>query len=123
MDWLDLVIWSAMDQRPAAKHTRKKLRELDSRLSRRIQRRFTTQQERFDALETQLGRVTMLVRALTELGLRKGAFTREELEQAMLEADLSDGATDGALDPDLSMPGEERTTNLEPLDGEGGERS
>lgn len=116
MDWLDVMLWSAMDQRPEVKHNRKKLRELDQRLSRRLRRRFASQEERLAALETQLGRVAMLARGLAELGLARGAFTREELERALLEADLADGATDGGLDPDVALPGEESTADLEPLD-------
>ncbi|HVS18914.1 MAG TPA: hypothetical protein VMT18_09970 [Planctomycetota bacterium] len=118
MDWLDVMLWSAMDQRPEVKHQREKLRALDRRLNRRIRRRVTSQEERIEALETQLGRVAMLARALAELGLDKGAFTREELERALLESDLADGQTDGVLDPDVALPGEERAADLEPLDGD-----
>ena len=116
MDWLDLMLFAGMDHPAAAKRTRAQLRELDRRLARRIRRQGASQEQRIEALETALGRVAMLARALAELGLAKGAFTQEELERALFEADLADGATDGGLDPDVALPGEERAADLEPLD-------
>jgi len=47
--------------------------------------RYRTAKARAEALEAELGRVSMLARALAELCLSKGLVTRAELAQKMLE--------------------------------------
>jgi hypothetical protein len=95
------------------------LKKLDRRLVlalRRHRTRSRSVEERIQSLELQLARVTMLARAVAELGLAKGAFTVEEFERALVEADLADGEQSGGLAPDVALPGEQRTADLEPLE-------
>jgi hypothetical protein len=116
MDYLDYLLFSSMPHPALRRDTDKKVRALNLRISRRLRSQYKGQKEREAALEQALGRVAMLARALAELGLAKGAFTREELERALVEADLADGEGDGVLDADVALPGEGRTVDLEPLD-------
>jgi hypothetical protein len=99
----------------------KRLGKLDRRLNLALRRqriRSRSLEERVQTLELDLARVTMLARAVAELGLAKGAFTVEEFEKALIEADLADGEQSGGLDPGVALPGEQRTAELEPLDGD-----
>jgi len=84
--------------------------------SRAQGRRLSRAEQRVELLEEALARVAMLARALAETCLAKGVLTREELEQALLEADLSDGEQDGGLDPSVVLPGEDKPADLHPLD-------
>ena len=59
-------------------------------------------------LEEDVARVALLSRALTELCLKKGLFTKRELAEALVAVDLVDGALDFGLDPAFALPGEER---------------
>jgi hypothetical protein len=96
-----------------------RLKSLDQRLKHALRQhriRSRSVEERVQALELQLARVTMLARAVAELGLAKGAFTVEEFERALVEADLADGEQSGGLAPDVALPGEQRTADLEPLE-------
>lgn len=52
-----------------------------------------------DDLEDDLGRMALLVHALTEACIRKGTVTREEIAAVAAEVDLLDGVQDGRLDP------------------------
>lgn len=116
MDMIDFLTLSDWPFAASRRDVNKRLRSLDHGFQRRMRRLDRDQTARIESLELALGRVAMLARSLAELGLAKGAFTRQELEAALLEADLADGATDGGLDPDVALPGEERTADLEPLD-------
>ena len=82
----------------------------------RRRRKLSAAEQRVEALEEALARVTMLARALAELCLAKGLVTRAELERALAEADLADGAEDGGLDPSVALPGEQKAADLEPLE-------
>lgn len=116
MDFVDAIVFGGLPMK-LQKDTERKMRRLDHMISKRVRRRHASQDERIAELEHALGRVAMLARALAELGLAKGAFTQLELEQALLEADLSDGTGDGRLAGDVALPGEQRAADLEPLDG------
>lgn len=118
MDYLDYLLFSTWPHHALRKDTDRKMHALNRRISSRLRRQSANQEERVAALELALGRVAMLARALAELGLAKGAFTREEIERALVEADLGDGEGDGGLDPEVALPGEERAAELEPLDGD-----
>jgi len=65
-------------------------------------------QQRVEELEDELGRMSLFVCVLMELGLGKGAFTMEEFQAAIGEADRRDGDADGKLDPDWMKSDEER---------------
>jgi len=92
-------------------------RRLDERIVRMRRREWDSRRrsgEDLDRLENDVARVALLARALAELGLKKGLFTREELLAQLLESDMSDGAEDHKLAPDVVMPGEEKLADLEP---------
>ena len=55
--------------------------------------------ERIEALEEDLGRAALVLRALMEACVKKGVVTPDELLLLMKQADLADGAADGKLDP------------------------
>jgi hypothetical protein len=67
-------------------------------------------------LEDDLGRVALLARALAEVCLQKGLMTREELGRMIEQVDMADGSLDGKLDPKVTLPGESKLAELEPLD-------
>lgn len=96
MDFLDYLLFSAAPHHGLRKDTDRKVRALSHRISRRLSRQYKSQGERAAALEEALGRVAMLARALAELGVAKGAFTREELEHALAEAELGEDENEGA---------------------------
>lgn len=118
MDSIDDFLFSGFGHHGTRKDADRKIRAVNQRFSRRLRREARNRAQRVEELELALGRVAMLARALAELGLAKGAFTREELERALVDADLADGQGDGGLDPDVALPGEQRTVDLEPLDGD-----
>lgn len=61
-----------------------------------------------DRLKEDLGRAYLMISALTELSLRKGLISDDELSQVMRDIDLSDGVEDGKLASQAS--GEEPKT-------------
>jgi hypothetical protein len=68
------------------------------------------------SIDDDLRRVALVVRGVTELCVAKGVFTHDELEAALLEADLADGVGDARLDPKVCKPGETKLAELEPAD-------
>lgn len=62
-----------------------------------------------DRLKDDLGRAYLMISALTELCLRKGVISEEELNQVLHEVDVSDGVEDGQLNAS-SSPSDEATT-------------
>lgn len=69
-------------------------------------------QQRLEELESGLGRVALLARALAELCLEKRVLTLAELERVLEQVDLADGVRDGRLEPDVALPGEHRIAPL-----------
>jgi hypothetical protein len=55
-------------------------------------------EDRVKELESDLGRVALLTRALIDACLKKGLVTQVELAELMRKADASDGTEDGRLD-------------------------
>ncbi len=87
------------------------VRELRARLETvRVERanRMRQAQARVLQLEEDVARVALLSRALAELLLKKGLFTKRELAEQLVATDIVDGALDFGLDPALTLPGEER---------------
>ncbi len=60
---------------------------------------------RIEALEHDLARVALVVRAIADLAIAKGLFTDAELRRQFDEADFADGVFDAELDPKLVAPG------------------
>ncbi len=87
------------------------IRELRARLEVvRVERanRMRQAQARVLQLEEDVARVALLSRALAELCLKKGVFTKRELAEQLVATDIVDGALDFGLDPALTLPGEEQ---------------
>lgn len=85
--------------------TRREFKQVDRQLrsQRRIQMSARRElRERIQDLEDENGRLALMVRALTEACIRKGVFSRDELQQIATEVDLWDGADDDryGLPPD-----------------------
>ncbi|MCA9179272.1 MAG: hypothetical protein KDB14_32660 [Planctomycetales bacterium] len=55
--------------------------------------------ERIEELEEENARLALLLRALTELSVRKGLFSQQELQAVTREVDLWDGSEDGRYGP------------------------
>jgi len=103
MDYLDRLLRESLDPRVE--------RELRARLEAvRIERtnKMRKAQARVLQLEEDVARIALLSRALAELCLRKGTFTKRELAEQLVATDIVDGALDFGLDPALALPGEER---------------
>jgi len=86
-------------------------RELRARLEAvRVERtnRMRKAQARVLQLEEDVARVALLARALAELCLKQGTFTKRQLAEQLVATDVVDGALDFGLDPALTLPGEER---------------
>jgi hypothetical protein len=93
------------------------VRQLRARLETvRVERanRMRQAQARVLQLEEDIARVALLSRAVTELFLKKGLFTKRELAEQLVATDIVDGALDFGLDPALALPGEERLREDEP---------
>jgi hypothetical protein len=87
------------------------VRQLRARLEAvRVERtnKMRMAQARVLQLEEDIARVALLSRAVTELFLKKGLFTKRELAEQLVATDIVDGALDFGLDPALALPGEER---------------
>jgi len=72
------------------------------RLARLQEARFQAnvrRRSRVDELEDELARATLFIQTLIEACLKRGVFSREELQQVAREVDLLDGVADGRLDP------------------------
>jgi len=54
--------------------------------------------DRVTQLESDLGRVALIARALMEACLKKGVLTQVEIAEMMRKVDASDGTEDGRLD-------------------------
>lgn len=63
--------------------------------------------DRVATLEDNLGRVLLLLSALSETCISKGVVTREELAAMAEQVDLDDGIADGKLDPTILRPEED----------------
>jgi len=93
--WLRGTTWpgrelDALDRR-LRRVTRHRSRERAS--SAQVERRLAE-------LEDDLERLSLLSCALLQIGLEKGAFSRDELQARLDQLDASDGRTDGKLAPD-----------------------
>jgi hypothetical protein len=55
-------------------------------------------EDRVRQLESDLGRVALLTRALMDACLKKGVLSQIEIAEMMRKADASDGSEDGRLD-------------------------
>jgi hypothetical protein len=109
MDYLDRLFQETLDPRI--------VRELRTRLEAlRVERtnRMRQAQARVLQLEEDVARVALLSRAVAELCLKKGLFTKRELAEQLVATDIVDGALDFGLDPALTLPGEERTLGKRP---------
>ena len=109
MDYLDRLFQATLDPRVN--------RDLRTRLeSLRVERtnRMRQAQARVLQLEEDVARVALLSRALAELCLKKGLFTKRELAEQLVATDIVDGALDFGLDPALTLPGEERLREPRP---------
>jgi len=105
MDYLDRLFQETLDPNV--------VRELRARLEAiRVERtnKMRQAQARLLQLEEDVARVALLSRALAELCLKKGLFTKRELAEQLVATDIMDGALDFGLDPALALPGEERLT-------------
>jgi hypothetical protein len=63
------------------------------------------QRRKLGAVQRETGRVALVSRALAELMIAKGLITKDELLAQIERIDLEDGVADGALDPNLVVPG------------------
>ncbi len=109
MDYLDRLLEESLDPRV--------MRELRARLDAlRVERtnRMRQAQARVLQLEEDVARVALLSRAVAEMCLRKGLFTKRELAEQLVATDIIDGALDFGLDPALTLPGEERLLEKRP---------
>lgn len=87
------------------------VRQLQARLEAvRLERanKMRQAQARVLQLEEDVARIALLSRAVSELLLKKGVFTKRELAEQLVATDVVDGALDFGLDPALALPGEER---------------
>ena len=66
-----------------------------------LQRQQVQLEQRVDELEEDLERVTLLLRALADVCVRKGIVTKDELAAVARELDAEDGVVDGRSSPDL----------------------
>ena len=94
------------------------VRELRTRLEAvRVERtnRMRQARARVLQLEEDVARVALLSRAVAELCLKKGLFTKRELAEQLVATDIADGALDFGLDPAFTLPGEERLRDPLPV--------
>ena len=82
-------------------------RDLDASKGRAILR------DDIDYLEKILAHNRLLMHAMVNTLMNKGVFTREELLSAMESMDESDGTKDGMLDPESTLPPDERRPKRE----------
>ena len=68
--------------------------------NRSRRRRESALKERVADLEDTVGRMSLLLGVLVEVGLRKGTFDEAELDAEFDRLDLRDGVRDGKLDPE-----------------------
>jgi len=92
-----------------------RLEKRNAGMARRMRRGRRSRRTTIKTLEEDLGRMALLLRSVTELGLEKGAFTDDELARKLEQVDFADGILDGGLDLDVVMPGEEKLADLQPL--------
>ena len=106
MDWIHYLNEGTLAGRLA------RLEKRNSEMARRLGRsgRVTAKM-----LQDDLGRMALLLRSVTELCIEKGVFSDGELARKLEQVDIADGVTDGRLDPDVVMPGEEQLADLQPL--------
>jgi hypothetical protein len=62
--------------------------------------------ERIELLEADVARLSLMAMTLTEVVVRAGLLTREQLQAVAAEIDLLDGKADGMLHPDVLRPQE-----------------
>ncbi len=78
----------------------KHVRDLKKRLghqNRSARRRRVDINKRVEALEEELGRITLLCRALSDILVSRESVSLQELAELMNEIDLEDGVADGKV--------------------------
>jgi hypothetical protein len=76
------------------------LNEMEDNLARHrfaVSRMRTNHKRREGDLEDEIGRLALMVHALTNACIKKGVLTKDEIAVMMHELDLQDGVQDGQL--------------------------
>ncbi len=85
-----------------------KLRSNAEFMNVRLQRDASTNAQRIEQLETEVGELALLCRSLLAVLNETGAVKPEQLVAAMSRIDAEDGVIDGRVTPESARPGKKK---------------